>query len=263
MDMSRLAGRVAVVTGAGGGLGTAICEDLVQAGLKVVGIELDNINNVKEMAARLVSPGPLPASSGTPGSLHPLHVDITDDVELRAAFQWIQDNLGAVSVIVNNAGVVRMKPIEETENSDISAILNTNVLGLIAATREAIKSMNSNNISDGHIININSTVGHPECVTRTWTNMYHAGVYAASKHAVSGLSQALRAEMWGQDLKIRVTDLSPGTVRTPLVKEEFLVASDYRVLLPADVSRVVRFVLSSPPSVEIVHLMIQPTGEVW
>lgn len=259
MDMSRLVGRVVVVTGAAGGLGAAIAEDLFLSGLKVAAFDF-NLEKVQALAARLQGGS---SSGAAGGSVHPLHVDITKEAELKRAFQWVDEHLGAVAAIVNNAGIAPMSPLGDSDHQLMSSVLNTNVLGLAAATREAIESMKKHGVKDGVIVNIGSTVGHAEFISRALLDVFAMSMYATSKHAVIGFNRALRAELRNQGVNVRVTDLSPGTVQTPLVSDKCLEDLEHRVLQPRDIARAVRFVLSSPPSVEIVHLTIQPAGEVW
>lgn len=253
--MSRLAGRVAVVTGAAGGLGSAVAEDLFLSGLEVVAIDV-HPDRLQTLAQRL-------GQKGAGGSVHPVVADITKEEDLQRAFRWVEESLGGVAVIVNNAGVAPMKPLEDSDNELLSTTFGVNVLGLAAATREAINSMKRHGITDGHVVNIGSTVGHAESVTKSLLEMFPMPAYIASKHAVIGFNRALRAQLRTQGVYVRVTDLSPGTIQTPFVPEEAVRALENRVMQPADVARAVRFVLSSPPHVEIVHLTIQPAGEVW
>ncbi|KAK3912509.1 Farnesol dehydrogenase [Frankliniella fusca] len=257
MDLSRLAGRVAVVTGAAGGLGSAITEDLCLSGLKVAAIDT-NWEKLQALTARLQGSH----ASGS-GSVHPMQADITQEGDLKRTFQTIDRELGAVAAIVNNAGVAPMRTLGESDQGVMSRVLDTNVLGLAAATREAIESMKKHGVSDGVVINIGSTVGHAESVSRALLDMFSMPMYIASKHAVIGFNRALRAELRNQGVSVRVTDLSPGTVETPLVDEEYLERLERRVMQPRDLARMVRFILSTPPHVEIVHLTVQPAGEVW
>ncbi|XP_034238688.1 farnesol dehydrogenase-like [Thrips palmi] len=257
LDMSRFRGRVAVVTGAAGGLGSAIAEDLALSGMRVVAVDVAEAA-LQALAVRLAD-----AAAGAGGAVHPMQADITKEADLDRVFKWVDENLGGIAAIVNNAGIAPIKPFLDSDMTTMAATMNTNVVGLAAATKRAISSMQKHGIDDGHVVNIGSTVGHAESVSREILAMFPMSMYIASKHAVIGFNRALRAELRNQGVNVRVTDLSPGTVQTPLVPQQQLEKLEYRVVQPGDLSRAVRFVLSSPPSVEIVHLTLQPAGEVW
>lgn len=257
LDMSRFRGRVAVVTGAAGGLGSAITEGLALCGMRVVALDVAEAA-LQELAGRLRGDA---ADAG--GAVHPMTADITKEADLDRVFQWIDGNLGGVAAIVNNAGIAPMQPFPDADVATMAATMSINVVGLAAATKKAINSMQKHGIKDGHVINIGSTVGHSEAVSRQLLAMFPMSMYVASKHAVIGFNRALRAELRNLGVNVRVTDLSPGTVLTPFVPQRALEELEYRTVQPRDLFRAVRFILSSPPGVEIVHLTLQPTGEVW
>lgn len=133
-----------------------------------------------------------------PGKLYPLRTDITVEEDILQAFKWTQQNLGPVHILVNNAGITKKGTIIDGDTEIWTTVMNTNVMGLAIATREAIKSMRDNNI-DGHVIHINSIAGH-KVTPLTKTNMY-----SASKFAVTAITETLRQELIALNSKIRVT----------------------------------------------------------
>ncbi|RZC33053.1 adh short and/or KR domain containing protein [Asbolus verrucosus] len=143
-------GKVAVVTGAASGIGAAIVNQLVQNGLIVVGIDL-----------------------------HP------EPIEERAKI--LSGKKGPVHILANNAGYSKFGSLMDDDTETWKTVLDTNVLGLCMASREAIKIMRANNIN-GHIVHINSIFGH--IVTTSKFN-----VYPASKFAVTALAETLRQEL--------------------------------------------------------------------
>lgn len=100
--MERWAGRVAVVTGASAGIGAAITKDLLKHGMKVVGLAR-RVDRVKELTSEV------PEATGT---LFPVQCDITQEAEIQKAFEWIESNLGAVHVLINNAGLAAIATFE-------------------------------------------------------------------------------------------------------------------------------------------------------
>lgn len=135
---------------------------------------------------------------GQPGKLHPFQGDVTKEADILAAFKWTESNLGPVSILINNAGIARNTSLIEGETSKWKEVLDTNVMGLCIATREAVKMMRQNKI-DGHIVNVNSILGH-QALAFPGIN-----VYSASKHAVTALTETVRNELNDIKSKIKIT----------------------------------------------------------
>lgn len=186
ISMDRWKGKVAIVTGTSAGIGVAIVEQLVEAGVIVVGLAR-RIERVEELAKKLAN---------KPGKLHAFKADMTKEENILDAFQWTKKNIGPVSILVNNAGVAKPATLTEGETHLWKAIYDTNVLGLCIATREAVKQMRENNI-DGHIIHINSIAGHKV--------VGGSSVYSSSKFAVTALTETLRQELNSLKTKIKIT----------------------------------------------------------
>lgn len=132
------------------------------------------------------------------GELFPVPTDISNESEVLEAFTWIKENLGPIHVLINNAGLCQRSSILESTTDKWEDILKVNVIGLCIATRETVKDMRENE-TNGHIININSVLGH---------FIYHvsyANIYPASKHAVTALTEALRMELISLGTKIKIT----------------------------------------------------------
>ena len=127
-----------------------------------------------------------------------MKADISKEEDILKAFQWVTKKVGPVHILINNAGIVQQTNLVEGDAEKWKKIFDTNVIGLSIATREAVKIMKQNKI-DGHIIHINSTLGH--------RIFYHsfANVYPASKYAVTALTETLRQELNHLGLKIKIT----------------------------------------------------------
>lgn len=177
------------ITGCSTGLGRALAELIVQRGWRVV-VTARDINHIKDI------------ESATPDRVLALPLDVTNAAEIDAAVAAAREKFGQIDVLVNNAGYGYQSTIEEGEETEIRAQFDTNVFGLFAMTRAVLPLMRERRT--GNIINITSVaglIGYPG-----------SGYYAASKHAVEGWSDALRAEVL--PLGIGVTCIEPGPFRT-------------------------------------------------
>ncbi|WP_426116822.1 oxidoreductase [Massilia sp. PWRC2] len=177
------------ITGCSTGLGRALAELIMQRGWRVV-VTARDISHIKEM------------ESATPDRVLALSLDVTNSAEIAAALAAVREKFGQIDVLVNNAGYGYQSTIEEGEDTQIRAQFDTNVFGLFAMTRAVLPLMRERRT--GNIINITSVaglIGYPG-----------SGYYAASKHAVEGWSDALRAEVL--PLGIGVTCIEPGPFRT-------------------------------------------------
>lgn len=136
--------------------------------------------------------------SDKPGKFHGITADVTVEDNIIRAFQWVKDNLGPVHILINNAGVLQNTTLIDGDTSIWKQTFDTNVMALCIATREAIRDMKLNSV-DGHIIHINSVSGH------RITYFPQINVYAATKHAVTALTETLRIELNTHESKIKVT----------------------------------------------------------
>lgn len=131
-----------------------------------------------------------------------LDLDVTDPAQITAAVQAAEDRFGAIDVLVNNAGYGYQASVEEGVDAEIRAQFEANVFGLFAMIRAVLPGMRARR--RGHILNITSVAG--------FVGFQGSGYYAASKHAVEGLSDALAREV--EPLGIKVTCIEPGPFRT-------------------------------------------------
>ncbi|XP_025837671.1 farnesol dehydrogenase-like isoform X1 [Agrilus planipennis] len=248
--MDRWINKVAVVTGASAGIGASIAEKLVRNGIIVAGFAR-RVERVENLAKKL---------EDAKGKLYGLKVDITVEDDIIKAFDWIKDNLGPVHILINNAGISRSGSLISGNAQTWKEILETNVLGLCVATREAVKNMKSNNV-EGHIVHINSVAGHKH------VGLPHMNVYSASKYAVTALGDNLRDELRKNRLKIKVSSISPGLVITEIHEKAQLTGKEIQwirnepILNADDVADAVSYVLGTPPHVQIQELTITPIGE--
>ena len=136
------------------------------------------------------------------------HLDVTDESGWQSLIEWCDDTLGGVTVLVNNAGIIRAAPLEKTTLSDYRAVVEVNQVGCFLGMRSVIKSMRQ--AGGGSIINTSSVAG------LHGTNGVIA--YSASKYAIRGMTRSAALEL-GAD-GIRVNSIHPGTIDTPMVNTE-------------------------------------------
>jgi len=250
VSMERWVGKTAIVTGASAGIGKAIAETLVEEGVKVVAVarRQERLNELKEKL------------KAKKGELIPFKADMTKEEDILSFFKWTKDNVGPVHILVNNAGLTRPTNLTEGKTELWKDVFDTNVLGLCIATREAVQNMRANKV-DGHIVHINSILGHKVINTPT------ANVYPASKHAVTALTETLRNELNSFGDKIKISSISPGMVDTEIFNPNNATAETREAvanipkLEPRDVAEAVKFVISTPPHVQIHELIIKSVGE--
>jgi short-subunit dehydrogenase len=188
-------GKVVIVTGASSGIGEATARLFGQEGAKVV-LAARRRERLEALAREIQSMG-----SGAETLVVPADLSLLEDIE--SLIRQTLEHFGRIDVLVNNAGFGRLDWLENLDPlKDIEAQFDVNVLGVVHATRQALPVMIRQR--SGHIINMGSMAGLVGTPTYT--------IYAASKHAVHGFSEALRREVkpWGIDVSI----LYPGGVKT-------------------------------------------------
>uniref|UniRef100_A0A2S2NM11 Dehydrogenase/reductase SDR family member 11 n=1 Tax=Schizaphis graminum TaxID=13262 RepID=A0A2S2NM11_SCHGA len=255
----------AIVTGAGSGIGAATTLELLRHGVNVIGLDVQS-EKLEQLANSLEDD--LKTATSTPkdnnlnnqqGIFYPKTCDITDEQAVQDVFDWVNAELGGVSVLVNNAGIIMRSSLLDGTLKDWTFFMNINVLAQCVCSREAYRSMSKNNIN-GHIIQINSICGH------SITPYYAHKMYNASKTAITVLCEGLRHELSLVNSKIKVTSISPGSVdntdifNTAKFRPSSQVVSSRPALIPEDVAAMVITTLKTPPRVEIAELIVIPTG---
>ncbi|HEY1809955.1 MAG TPA: glucose 1-dehydrogenase [Acidobacteriaceae bacterium] len=190
--MSNLQGKVAVVTGASKGIGAEIARALAAAGASVV----VNYASSREGADQVVAD--IAAKGGKAIAVQG-NVALTADVE--RLFAETQKAFGQLDILINNAGIFSFAPIEEFTQDEFHRQFNTNVLGVIQTTKEALKYFNP---AGGSIVNIGSTIVR--------SNPPGSVIYTATKGAVDSVTHVLAKELAPR--RIRVNGLNPGGVVT-------------------------------------------------
>jgi 3-oxoacyl-[acyl-carrier protein] reductase len=190
--MSKLKGKVAVVTGASKGIGAAIAKSLAAEGASVV----VNYSSSKEGADKVVA-----AITAKGGKAVSVQGDVAKPADVQKIFSETKKAFGRLDVLVNNAGVYQFAPLEQITEDHFHQHFNTNVLGLLLATQEASKHFGA---EGGSVINIGSAVSQ---ITPP-----ASAVYTATKGAVDAVTRVLAKELGPR--KIRVNSINPGIVET-------------------------------------------------
>jgi 3-oxoacyl-[acyl-carrier protein] reductase len=192
MNMAKLTGKTAVVTGASKGIGAAIAETLGRNGANVV----VNYASDKKGADRVVK-----AIEAAGAKAIAVQADVSRKQDIEKLFVETEKTFGKLDVLVNNAGVFEFRPLEQVDEEHYHKMFDVNVLGLLLTTQAAVKRMNGDG---GSIINISSMVSHQPIPA--------SSVYAATKGAVDVATQVLAQELGSR--KIRVNALLPGVTDT-------------------------------------------------
>lgn len=204
--MSKLQGKVAVVTGASKGIGAGIAKSLAAEGASVV----VNYSSSREGADRVVA-----EIKDKGGKAVAVQGNVSNAADVQRIFTETKKAFGRLDVLVNNAGVYEFAPLEDITEQQFRRMFDTNVLGLLLATQEAAKHFSADG---GSVINIGSTA--------TELNLPTAAVYTATKGAVDAITQVLSKELGPKN--IRVNSINPGMVETEGVHSAGFIGSDFQ-----------------------------------
>jgi 3-hydroxy acid dehydrogenase / malonic semialdehyde reductase len=234
----------ALITGAAGGMGTAIATALVGAGYRVALADRDEAR-LKALAQKL---GP---------TTFPLTLDITDKAQVEKLRDLIPEAWRPISTLINNAGhdIGGRKRFDEGAMDDWAAIFDTNTIGMMRVTHSILPDMVRRNTGD--IVNMSSINA-----LRIIPDM---APYSASKAAVSMLTQTIRGEL--ANTGIRVIEINPGLTKTNIIatryRGDMAKTKEYfdqfeMALEPEDIARSILFALSQPRTVQIAQMVILP-----
>jgi NAD(P)-dependent dehydrogenase (short-subunit alcohol dehydrogenase family) len=245
--------KVVVVSGASTGIGRAAAQRFAAEGATV--ILLARRKDRLDEAAQEIGPSavPIPTDVGSSGSV-------------RSAFSQIASRFGRIDVLVNSAGVTRIRLIEEASDEDIAVSLNTNLLGPIYTTRAAIPLLRAS--GGGDIVNISSEI--------TLDHMPLMTLYMTTKRGLNGFTQAMGRELRGDSIRVTLVILGavgdtafadnfgPGDLERawPIWEADGYLSrmSGHQLLASADVGDVLHYVLTRPPEMTLDVVHVRPAG---
>lgn len=240
-----IAGKVVVITGASSGLGEATARHLSSLGAHLV-LGARRQDRLEALAADI---------RGAGGKAEIVVTDVTRKQDVAALVQAALTNFGRLDVMINNAGLMAVAPLTELKVDEWDSMLDINVKGVLYGIAAALPVFQQQ--GSGHFINIASVAG-----LKVFGN---ATVYSATKFAVRGISEGLRAEVGG---KIRSTIISPGAVDSELkhgsshAQSASAVIDFYEMAIPADaVARAIAYAIMQPADVDINEIVLRPTAQ--
>lgn len=243
--MNGIADKVVVITGASSGLGEATARRLAEGGAKLM-LGARRESRLKELVSSIEADGGQAAYRVT---------DVTDRSQVEALAQAAKDTFGRIDVLLNNAGLMPLAPLDALKVDEWEQMVDVNLKGVLYGIAAVLPTMREQH--SGHIINLSSVAGHKV--------MPGGAVYCATKFAVKALSEGLRLESNGE---IRSTNISPGAVATELTDhishEEAAESANklYEDAIDADaIAKAIVYAIEQPGDVDINELIIRPTQQ--
>ncbi|MBR9267240.1 SDR family NAD(P)-dependent oxidoreductase [Staphylococcus aureus] len=230
--MTVLTDKIAVVTGAGSGIGEAIATLLHEEGAKVVlaGRNKDKLQNVANQLAQ--------------DSVKVVPTDVTKKEEVDELIKIAQQTFGGLDIVINSAGQMLSSKITDYQVDEWDSMIDVNIKGTLYTAQAALSTMLEQ--SSGHLINIASISGFE--VTKSST------IYSATKAAVHTITQGLEKEL--AKTGVKVTSISPGMVDTAITAAYN--PTDRKKLEPQDIAEAVLYALTQPSHVNVNEITVRP-----
>jgi len=246
---NNIEGKVVVITGASSGLGEATARLLSEQGATVA-LGARRLDRLQSLAGELSHNG---------GKAMAIVTDVTHPDQVKQLVDTAVQKFGRIDVIINNAGIMPVSPLERLKLDEWDRMIDVNIKGVLYGIAAALPHMQQQKA--GHIINVSSVAGHKVGPT--------FAVYSATKHAVRVISEGLRMEV--TPYNIRTTVISPGAVATELpnsITEPDLATNMQQFYeefaIPADsFARMVVFAMSQPEEVDVNEILFRPTRQEY
>ncbi|MCY9656469.1 SDR family oxidoreductase [Paenibacillus chondroitinus] len=237
--------KVVLITGGGTGLGAETARLLASQGA-IVAVAARRKDKLDQVVEQIKAAG---------GKSNAYVLDVVDKLQFKSVVDAIISDFGKLDVLVNNAGLMPIRPMAEVNTDEWDAMIDINLRGVlygIAATLPGFLAQKS-----GHIINISSVAG---------VKVFSPGgtVYSGTKFAVRAISEGLRHEVGD---KVRVTSIEPGAVESDLKfsttgTSQSAVLDFYKIAIPASaVARAIAFAIEQPMEVDINEIVLRPTAQ--
>jgi NAD(P)-dependent dehydrogenase (short-subunit alcohol dehydrogenase family) len=240
-EMGTLHGKLAIVTGAGSGIGKAIVRVLAEEGATLV-LSGRTRETLDETAREVAVLG---------AAVHVVSADVTDEAQVVALFEAAKRLAPTLDLLVNNAGAFDGGPIDDLSLATWNHVVAVNLTGPFLCTREAMRVMKRQR--SGRIINIGSISAQ---VPRM-----HSAPYAATKHGLVGLTKAAALE--GREYGVSVSCLHPGNVLTERRAASTAPQDAEPMMTPAELAEAVRTMATLPPHVNMLEAIILPVGQAY
>lgn len=243
--MSEINGKVIIITGASSGLGEATAHRLAKNGAKLV-LGARREERLKSLVDAIVEQG---------GEAIYRVTDVTERDQVEALAAAARETYGRIDVLVNNAGLMPLSPLDQLKVDEWEQMIDVNIKGVLYGIAAVLPTMREQHA--GHIINLSSVAGHVVFPA--------SAVYSATKFAVKALSEGLRQE-GGKE--IRSTNISPGAIATELTttisdsETAKNVDELYEMAIDADaIARAIVYAIEQPAEVDVNELIIRPTQQ--
>ena len=240
-------GKVVLITGGSTGIGAEVARLLASLGAKVA-IAARRKEKLDDVVTQITTSG---------GVAKAYLLDVTDKWQVEAVVAAVVTDFGKLDVLINNAGLMPIRPMSEVNTDEWDAMIDVNLKGTLYGIAAALPRFIKQ--ESGHIINLSSVAG---------IKVFAPGgtVYSGTKFAVSAISEGLRQEVGD---KIRVTSIAPGAVESDLKYSTSGTASEnvldfYKQAIPsASVARAIAFAIEQPEDVDINEIVIRPTRQAF
>ncbi len=244
--MSGTEGKVVVITGASSGIGEATALLLAERGAKVV-LGARGLDRLEALADRIARAG---------GGTVYARTDVKRREDLSNLVKLACERYGKLDVLVNNAGIMPVSPLDDLRVEDWEEMIDINIKGVLYGIAAALPVFRKQGF--GHFVNTASTAGHKTVPSQS--------VYSGTKFAVRAISEGLRQEAGD---KLRVTIISPGFVRTnftegvtnPELRAQLAASRDKFAMPPDAIARAIAFAIEQPADVDVNEIVIRPTAQ--
>lgn len=244
--MTEIAGKVVAITGASSGIGEATALLLAARGAKVV-LGARGVDRLAVLAARITEAG---------GDAAFISTDVKRREDLLALVALGRERYGRLDVLVSNAGIAPISPLDDLRVEEWDEMIDINIKGVLYGIAAALPVFRAQGF--GHFVNTASTAAH-----RISPSM---AVYAGTKFAVRAISEGLRQEAGGN---LRVTVVSPGFTRTnlaesmtnPELKAQIADAMDKMAISPNAIAEAITYAIGQPADVDVGEIIVRPTAQ--
>lgn len=240
-------GKVVLITGGSTGIGAEVARLLAARGAKVA-VAARRADKLEAVVAEIAAQG---------GDAKAYTLDVTDKRQVEAVVAAVVTDFGRLDVLINNAGLMPIRPMSEVNTDEWDAMIDVNLKGTLYGIAAALPRFLAQD--RGHIINLSSVAG---------VKVFAPGgtVYSGTKFAVSAISEGLRQEVGD---KVRVTSIAPGAVDSDLKHSTSGTARDtvldfYKKAIPAaSVARAIAFAIEQPDDVDVNEIVLRPTHQAF